>query len=115
MTTAYGPETEDDFRLGKALTQKKTITETGKIYISTRVGYNTSIQINKAGSTATLKGTTDFERGADVDDAVFSTINLSEGTDDYQKGHSAGLTGFELDCTIYSADIVLIVTYYKAQ
>lgn len=115
MTVAYGSDTEDDFRLSRAIVQKATITGTGKTYFSVRVGYNTSAQLNKNGSTATLKGTNDYTKGANVDDAEFSTIELSSLTTDYQKGHSAGLTGFEVDCTVYVGDIEVIITQYKEQ
>jgi len=113
MATAFNDKTSDDFRLDRANVQKLTLTETGKTYVSVRPGFNTSVMINKDTSIVTLKGTNDFTKGGDVDNAVFSTLLLSEGADNYQKGHSAGLTGFELDVTTYTNDIIVRVLEYK--
>lgn len=113
MAVAFNDDTHHDFNLAKARVQKATLTGTATQYFSVRPGYYTTVQINKGASTATLKATCDFTPATNVDDAVFSTIDLSTGTDDYQNGHSAGLTGFEVDLTAFVGNCVIIVTEYK--
>lgn len=112
MATAFNDATENDFREGKARVQKETLTGVSTKYYSVRPGRYTTVQINKGGSTVTLKATCDYTVNTNVDDAVFSTLELSTGTDDYQNGHSAGLTGFEVDLTSFSANCVVTITEY---
>ena len=112
MTTAFTAKQIEDHRLGRFNVQKFTMTGTATIYIAVRVGRYTTVTLNKGASTATLKKTCDFTANTNIDDAEFSTLALSTGTDDYCEGHSAGLTGFEVDLTAYVADCEVIVTEY---
>lgn len=109
--TDYSDKTKEEFRLGKARLQKATLTGTGQTYLSVPPGYHSMVTINKNGSEVIFKATSDFDPNSDVDSAEFG-LNLSEGTDDYQKGHNAGFTGFEFDVATYSADVEVIVLHY---
>ena len=111
--TAFRADLVDDFNFNKARVQKQTLDGVSTAYFSVRPGHYCTVMINKGGSTATLKSTNDYTEGANVDDAVFSTLELSSGTDDYHDGHSAGLTGFEVDVTTYVGDCVIIITEYQ--
>lgn len=109
--TAFSDKTKELFRTGKATIQKNTSTGTETVYIALDPTKYTHITLNKAGSTATLKVTGDYN-STSVDTAVFGG-EKSSGTDDYQKGHTPGLTGLELDVTAYVGNVVLIVNQHE--
>lgn len=111
MTVAFDSKTIEQFRLGKATVQKRTLTGTGKEYFSIRPGYHTMITINKDGSTATLKVTNDFIKSGNVDSAIFG-LSVSVDTDDFQKGFTPGFTGIEIDVTAYVSDLEIIVSQF---
>lgn len=112
MTTAFSADQIEDFRLGRARVQKFTMTTVSTIYIDVRIGKYTTVILNKGTSIVTLKKTCDYTANTNIDDAEFSTLLLSEGADDYCSGHSAGLTGFEVDLTTDNGDCEVIVTEY---
>ena len=111
MAVAFDAKTIEQFHMGKAKVQKSTSTGTEKIYIALKPGYHTMVQCTKNGSTATLAFTGDYTKGGDVDDAVYGA-DVNTGTDDYQKGHTPGFTGLEIDVTAYVGNVVVIVTQF---
>lgn len=104
---------EKTFNAGDAIEQKYAISGDGTTYYSLIPGLNTVIQLNKGGSVGVINLTSDFTRGGDVDNAVFSTLNATEGTTDYHQGHNAGLTGFKLVISSYSSAGTLRILQYK--
>lgn len=110
--TDYLDKTKEQFRLGKAYVQTDTLTETGTTYYALRPGYHSMVTINKTGSDVELRATNDFSKTSDVDNATFG-LNLSEGTDDYQKGHNAGFTGLEIEVATYAAGVDVVITQYR--
>lgn len=112
MTVAFNAKTIEQFRLQKFDVQKHTSTEAETVYFSLKPGYSTHITINKAASTGTLKFSSDYTAGGNVDDAVFGDA-MSTGTDNYQKGSTPGFTGAEVDVTAYVGNVVIIVTQFR--
>lgn len=114
--TAHLDKTIEQFRTGKAFVQTLTISGTGTHYLALRPSHNSTIMINKAASTAVMKVTNGFTKTNGVVGAVDNEIfgeNQSEAADDYHKGHTAGLTGIEIDCSAYVADIEVVVTQFR--
>lgn len=113
--TAHHKDTVEQFRLNKCRVTRDTITSVTTKYYSIRPGYHTTIMINKDGSTATLKMTNGFTKSGPVigtvDDEEFGE-EQSSGTDDYHKGHTAGFTGCEIDCTVSGNDIEVVITEF---
>lgn len=113
--TAHSDKTREMFRKGHAEVQRATLDGTGTTYFSLKPGFHTTIMINKAASTGTLKMTNGYTVTAGVPglvDAEEFGENQSESTDDYHKGHTAGFTGCEIDISAYVADIEVVITQF---
>jgi len=115
MTVAHHTDTIASFRHNTSRITRATLTGTGTTYYNIRPGYHTTITVNKNGSTGTMKMTNDFTKSGEtvgnVDDEEFGE-SQSTGTDDYHKGHTAGFTGCEIDITVYSSDVEVVILEY---
>ncbi len=113
MAVAFNSKTKEQQRLGKFDVQKATISGVSKVYFALKPGYNTHVTINKGASpsTGTLKFTSDYTKGGNVDDAVFGDA-VNTGTDNYQKGSTPGFTGVEVDITTSADDVIVRVAQF---